>query len=153
MARLLRWGGRGCRGGLEDHGDVRVAVEDGQSRPVHVRRRTSSSAARSPACSRRDSPIKRVRELHWMLGKTWVQGIGEWLWIARSTRVGGRPKSGEDDLGFPVRFCLVRGLGKLHEPLAKLTKGLARLGSDLRELAAVAEAWAVLAGGRKARRS
>jgi hypothetical protein len=25
-ARLLRWGGRGCRGGLEGHDDVRVAV-------------------------------------------------------------------------------------------------------------------------------
>jgi hypothetical protein len=31
------------------HGDVRVAVGDGRSRPVHVRRRGSSSAARSPA--------------------------------------------------------------------------------------------------------
>jgi hypothetical protein len=65
-------------------------------------------------------------------------------WIARSTRVGGRPKSSEDDLGFPVRFCRVRGLGKLHEPLAKLTKGLAQLGSDWRELSTVAEAWAVV---------
>jgi hypothetical protein len=73
--------------------------------------------------------------------------------IARSTRVGGRLKSGEDDLGFPVRFYRVRGLGKLHGPLAKLTEGLARLGSDWRELATAAEAWAVVAGRRKARRS
>jgi hypothetical protein len=73
--------------------------------------------------------------------------------IARSTSAGKRPKSGEDDLGFVVRFCRVRGLGKLHGPLAKLTEGLARLGSDCRELATVAEAWAMVAGGRKAHRS
>jgi hypothetical protein len=46
-----------------------------------------------------------------------------------------------------VKFCLVRELGKLHELLAKLTERLARLGSDWSELAAVAEAWAVMAGG------
>jgi hypothetical protein len=78
-ARLLRWGGRGRRGGLEDHDDVQVAVGDGRSRPVHVRRRRCSSAARNPAYSRRDSSIKRVRELYWVLGKTWVQGIWKWL--------------------------------------------------------------------------
>jgi hypothetical protein len=39
-----------------------------------------------------------------------------------SMRGCGRPKSGEDDLGSPVRFCRVRGLGKLHGPLAKLTE-------------------------------
>jgi hypothetical protein len=44
---LVRWSG--CRGGPEGHGDVRVAVGNGRSRPVHVRRRGSSSAARSPA--------------------------------------------------------------------------------------------------------
>ena len=71
---------------------------------------------------------------------------------AWSTRGGGRPKFGEGDLGLPVEFCRVRGLGKLHGPLAKLTKGLARLRSDWRELATVAEAWALVAGGRKARR-
>jgi hypothetical protein len=60
--------------------------------------------------------------------------------IARSTRAGGRPKSGEGDLGFPVTFYRVRGLGKLHGPQAKLTEGLARLGIDWRELATVAEA-------------
>jgi hypothetical protein len=31
------------------HGDMRVAVGDGRSRPVHVPRRGRSSAARSPA--------------------------------------------------------------------------------------------------------
>jgi hypothetical protein len=43
--------------------------------------------------------------------------------IARSTCAGGRPKSDDDDLGSPVRFCRVRELGKLHGPLAKLTEG------------------------------
>jgi hypothetical protein len=42
--------------------------------------------------------------------------------IARSTRGRGRPKSGEDDLGSSVKFCRVRGLGKLHGLLAKLTE-------------------------------
>jgi hypothetical protein len=42
--------------------------------------------------------------------------------IARSTRGRGRPKSVEGDPGSPVRFCRVRGLGKLHGPLAKLTE-------------------------------
>jgi hypothetical protein len=45
---------------------------------------------------------------------------------ARSTRGGGRPKSGEGDLGPSVKFCRVRGLGKLHGPMVKLTEWLAR---------------------------
>jgi hypothetical protein len=68
-------------------------------------------------------------------------------WIARSTRAGGRPKSGVSDLGPPVKFCRVRGLGKLHELMVKLTEWLARLRSDWRELATVAEARVVMAGG------
>jgi hypothetical protein len=59
---------------------------------------------------------------------------------ARSTRGGGRPKSGEGDLGLLVKFCRVRGLGKLHGPMAKLTEALARLGRDWRELATAVEA-------------
>jgi hypothetical protein len=39
-----------------------------------------------------------------------------------------------------VRLCRVRGLGKLHGPLAKLTERLARPGSGWSELATVAEA-------------
>ena len=66
---------------------------------------------------------------------------------ARSTRGGGRPKSGEDDLGSLVKFCRVQGLGKLHGLMAKLTERLAWLGSDWRELATVAEARVVMAGG------
>jgi hypothetical protein len=73
-------------------------------------------------------------------------------WIARSTRAGGRPKSGEDDLGSPVKFCRVRALGKLHGPPAKLTEGQAQLGSDWSGLAMMVGAWAVMAGGRELRR-
>jgi hypothetical protein len=60
---------------------------------------------------------------------------------ARSTRGGGRPKSGEGDLELLVKFCQVRGFGKLHRLMAKLTKGFVRLGRDWRELATAAEAW------------
>ena len=67
--------------------------------------------------------------------------------IARSTRGRERSKSSEGDPGSPVRLYRVRGLGKLHGPLSKLTERLARLGSGWRELAAVAEARAVMAGG------
>jgi hypothetical protein len=49
---------------------------------------------------------------------------------ARSTHGGGRPKSGKGDLGPPVKFYRVRGLGKLHGLMVKLTECLARLGSD-----------------------
>jgi hypothetical protein len=65
-------------------------------------------------------------------------------WIARSTRGGGRPKSGEVDLGPPVKSGWVRGLGKLHGLLAELAEALARLQDDWSGLATVAEA---LAGG------
>jgi hypothetical protein len=60
---------------------------------------------------------------------------------ARFSRGGGRPKSGEGDLGLPVKFCRVRGLGKLHKLMANLTEALVRLGRDWRELAMTAEAW------------
>ena len=68
---------------------------------------------------------------------------------ARSTRGGGRPKSGEGDLPLPVKFCQVRGLGKLHGPMAELTEALARLGGDWSGLATVAEALAAMAGGKE----
>ena len=66
---------------------------------------------------------------------------------AQSTRAGGRPKSGEVDLRLPVKFCQVRGLGKLHGPMAELTEALARLGGGWSGLATVAEALAAMAGG------
>jgi hypothetical protein len=68
---------------------------------------------------------------------------------ARFTRVGGRPKSGEVDLRLPVKFCQVRGLGKLHGPMAELTEALVRLGGDWSGLATVAEALAAMAGGKE----
>ena len=46
--------------------------------------------------------------------------------------------SDEDDLGFLVKFCRVRELGKLHKLLAKLTERLAWLGSKWSGLATVA---------------
>jgi hypothetical protein len=64
-------------------------------------------------------------------------------------RAGGRPKSGEDDLGSPVKFCRVRELGKLHKLLVKLTERLARLGSDWSGLATVAKARVAMAGRRE----
>jgi hypothetical protein len=48
--------------------------------------------------------------------------------LALSTRDGERPKSGEVDLGPLVKSGLVRGLGKLHGPLAEQAEALARLG-------------------------
>ena len=68
---------------------------------------------------------------------------------AWSTRAGGRPKSGEVDLGLSVNSCWVRGLGKLHGPLAELAKALARLGGGWGGLATVAEALAAMAGGNE----
>jgi hypothetical protein len=68
---------------------------------------------------------------------------------ARSTRAGGRPKSYEVDLGLPVKFCRVRGLGKLHGPLAELAEALARHGGGWSGLATVAEALAAMAGGKE----
>jgi hypothetical protein len=68
---------------------------------------------------------------------------------AWSTRGGGRPKSGEVDLGLPVKFCRVRGVGKLHGPLAELAEALARLGGGWSGLSMVAEALAAVAGGKE----
>jgi hypothetical protein len=70
-------------------------------------------------------------------------------WLARSTRGGGRPKSGEVDLRPPVKSGLVRGLGELHELLVELAEALARLEGGWSGLAAVAEALAAMASGIK----
>jgi hypothetical protein len=48
-----------------------------------------------------------------------------------------------------VKFCRVRGLGKLHKLMAKLTERLARLGSNWGGLAMVAEALVAMAGGKE----
>jgi hypothetical protein len=70
-------------------------------------------------------------------------------WIARSTRDGGRPKSGEVDLGPPVKSGQVRGLGELHGLLVELAEALARLGGGWSGLVTMAEALAAMAGGIK----
>jgi hypothetical protein len=67
--------------------------------------------------------------------------------LALSTRGGERPKSGEVNLGPPVKSGLVRGLRKLHGPLVELAEALARLGGGWSGLAAVAEALVAMAGG------
>jgi hypothetical protein len=72
---------------------------------------------------------------------------------AWSTRAGGRPKSGEVDLGLPVKSCRVRGLGKLYGPLAELTEALARLGGGWSGLTTVAKALAAVAGGKELARA
>jgi hypothetical protein len=48
-----------------------------------------------------------------------------------------------------MKFCRVRGLGKLHKLMVKLTERLAWLGSDWSGLATVAEALAAMAGGKE----
>jgi hypothetical protein len=67
--------------------------------------------------------------------------------LALSTRGGERPKSSEVDLEPPVKSGLVRGLGKLHGPLAELAEALARLRGGWSGLATVAEALVAMAGG------
>jgi hypothetical protein len=62
----------------------------------------------------------------------------ETQWIARSTCGGGRPKSGEVDLGPPVKSGRVRGLGKLHGLLAELAEALAAMAGGI-ELAGAKE--------------
>jgi hypothetical protein len=74
----------------------------------------------------------------------------EWTethWIARSTRDGGRPKSGDVDLGPPVKSGRVRGLGKLLGLLAELAEALACPKDGWSGLATMAEALAAMAGG------
>jgi hypothetical protein len=70
-------------------------------------------------------------------------------WLALSTRDNGRPKSGEVDLGPPVKSGLVRELGKLYGLLAELAEALARLGGGWSGLATMVEALAAMAGGNE----
>ena len=67
-------------------------------------------------------------------------------WIARSTRGGGRPKSGEVDLGPPVKSGRVRGLGKLHGLLAELAEALVGLEGGWSGLATAAVQGGALIG-------
>jgi hypothetical protein len=67
--------------------------------------------------------------------------------IARFTRGGGRPKSGEDDSVSPVRQCLDSSLEKLHRILGKLSKGLVEAEGLWKWLATVTGARVARAGG------
>jgi hypothetical protein len=68
---------------------------------------------------------------------------------AKWPSIGGRPKSGEVDLGPPVKSGRVRGHGKLHGLLAELAEALACPEDGWGGLATVAEALAAMAGGIK----
>jgi hypothetical protein len=52
-----------------------------------------------------------------------------------------------------VKSCRVRGLGKLHGPLAGLAETLARHGDGWSGLATVAKALAAVAGGKELARA
>jgi hypothetical protein len=67
--------------------------------------------------------------------------------IARCTRGGGRPKSGEGDSAPPVRQCLGSSLEKLHRVLGKLSKGLVEAEGLWEWLATVVGARVARAGG------
>ena len=67
--------------------------------------------------------------------------------IARSTRGGRRPKSGEGDSASPVRQCLVSSLGKLHGSSGKLSNGSVEAAGLWKWLATVAGARVARAGG------
>jgi hypothetical protein len=64
-------------GGSCSHNEVRLDDGDGRNRPVHVRRRASSSAACAPAYPRRYRSIQGHRELHGVLMSRPMQGIEE----------------------------------------------------------------------------
>jgi hypothetical protein len=67
--------------------------------------------------------------------------------IARPTRGGGRPKSGDGALTVPVRQGLDPCLEKLHGSSGKLSKGSIEAQGLWKWLAAVAGAWVARAGG------
>jgi hypothetical protein len=77
MAREVRRRVGLALGGPCGHDEVRLDDGDGQNRPVHVRRRASSSAAGAPAYPRRYMSIQGHGELHGVLMSRPVQGIEE----------------------------------------------------------------------------
>jgi hypothetical protein len=68
------------------HDEVRLDDGDGRNRPVHVRRRASSSAAGAPAYPRRYSSIQGHGKLHGVLRSLPVQGIEERLTVELGLR-------------------------------------------------------------------
>jgi hypothetical protein len=71
--------------------------------------------------------------------------------IARPTRGGERPKSGDDDLAVPVRQGLNPCLEKLHGSPRKLSKGSVEAEGLWKWLATVAGARVARAGGAELR--
>jgi hypothetical protein len=69
-----------------DHNEVRLDDGDGRNRPVHVRRRASSAAARAPAYPRRYRSIQGHRKLHGVLKSRSMQGIEEQLTVELGLR-------------------------------------------------------------------
>ena len=59
---------------------------DGRNRSGHVRRRSGSSAAYAPACSRQYCSIQWHRKLHGVLRMLPVQGIEERLTVELGLR-------------------------------------------------------------------
>jgi hypothetical protein len=68
-------------GGPRSHVEVRFVDGDGRNRSGHVRRRSGSSAAYAPACSRGYCSIQWHRKLHGVLRMLPVQGIEERLTV------------------------------------------------------------------------
>jgi hypothetical protein len=68
------------------HDVVRLADGDGRNRPIHVRRRASSSAAGAPAYPRRYSSIQGHGKLYGALRSLPVQGIEERLTVELGLR-------------------------------------------------------------------
>jgi hypothetical protein len=73
--------------------------------------------------------------------------------IARSTRGGWRPKSGDDDLTIPVRQGFDPCLEKLHDSSRKLSKGSVEAEGLCKWLVAVAGARVARAGGAELARA
>jgi hypothetical protein len=63
------------------HDEVQLDDRDGRNRPVHMRRRASSSAASAPAYPWRYSSIQEHKKLHGVLRSLPVQGIEERLTV------------------------------------------------------------------------
>jgi hypothetical protein len=68
------------------HVEVRLVDGDGRNRSGHVRRQAGSSAACTPACSRRYSSIQWHKELHGVRRMLPVQGIEERLTVELGLR-------------------------------------------------------------------
>jgi hypothetical protein len=86
VARKVRRRAGLSLGGPGGHVEVRVVDGDGQNRSVHVRRRSGSSAAYAPACSRQYCSIQWHRKLHGVLRMLPVQGVEERLTVELGLR-------------------------------------------------------------------